>query len=173
MSKLELVRSMFGFNEWANDRILDAAAKVSEEERTRKSDLSPLGVTETLAHAAGTQIFWLGEWKEPGSFSEAWFDGLDSFDGVRAGFAKSHRDLSKWLAGLKEGDMERTITPPEWWGDNPGVRFPLWHIMMQVVLHSQQHRAEIAQALSAAGSSPGDLDYIDYAIQQHKAEWVE
>lgn len=173
MSKLELIRSMYGYNEWANNRILEAASKVSKRELLRKSELSPEGVTGTLAHMAGTQIFWLGEWKKPGSFSRSWFDGLKGFDGVRDGLVKSHRDLRRYLSGLPEADMERVITPPEWWGDTPGVRFPLWHIMMQVVQHSQQHRAEIGQALTAAGSSPGDMDYIVWAIGENRGEWVE
>ena len=63
MGKLEVIRSMFGYNEWANDKILEAAAKLSAEELSRKSGLSPKGVTDTLAHAVGTQIFWLGERK--------------------------------------------------------------------------------------------------------------
>lgn len=173
MSKLEMMRSLFEYNEWANERILDAASKVSDEERRRKSDVSPLGVDETLAHLVGTQIFWLREWREPGSFTEEWFRGLDSFEGVRRGFATSHRETAEFLAGLWDGDMERIVTPPEWWGDTPGVRFPLWHIMIQVIQHSQQHRSEIAQAISGARSSPADLDYIDFAIQRNKAEWLE
>jgi uncharacterized damage-inducible protein DinB len=173
MSKLELIRSMYGYNEWANNRILEAASKVAKRELQRKSELSPEGVTSTLGHMAGTQIFWLGEWKKPGSFSESWFDGLRGFDGVREGLTKSHRDLRRYLSGLQEAELERVITPPEWWGETPGVRFPLWHIMIQVVQHSQQHRSEIAQALTAAGSSPGDMDYIDFAISEHRAEWVE
>lgn len=173
MSKLELIREMIGYNEWANERIVEAASGVGKRELRRKSELSPLGVTNTLAHMTGTQIFWLGEWRKPGSFSRSWFAGLKGFDGVRDELKKSHRALRRYLSGLSEADLEQEITPPEWWGDTPGVRFPLWHIMMQVVQHSQQHRAEIAQALTALGSSPGDMDYIDYAIGEHKAEWLE
>lgn len=173
MSKIELMRALYGYNEWANDKILEAAAKVNSEDLSRKSELSPKGITATLAHAVGTQIFWLGEWREPGSFSQSWFQGLDSFEGAREAFAKSHRALAEYLEGLSDSDLERFITPPEWWGNTPGVRFPLWHIMLQVIEHSQQHRSEVAQAISAAGSSPGELDYIDFAIEANRAEWVE
>jgi len=173
MSKIELIRALYGYNEWANDKILEAASKVNSEDLSRKSEQSPKGITATLAHAVGTQIFWLGEWREPGSFSQSWFKGLDSFEGVREGFAKSHRALAEYLEGLNNSDLERRITPPEWWGNTPGVRFPLWHIMLQVIEHSQQHRSEVAQAISAAGSSPGELDYIDFAIEANRAEWVE
>ena len=173
MSKLELIRAMFGYNEWANDRIVEAAARVGKRELRRKSELSPEGVAGTLAHMTGTQIFWLGEWRKPGSFSERWFDGLKGFDGVRGELTKSHRALRRYLSALGDADLERVVTPPERWGETPGVRFPLWHIMMQVVQHSQQHRSEIAQALTALGSSPGDMDYIDFAIGEHRGEWVE
>lgn len=173
MGKLGMIRSLFGYNEWANNKILEAASKVSPEDRSRKSALSPKGVTDTLAHAVGTQIFWLREWKEPGTFSQSWFHGLDSFEGMREGFDKSHRALVQYLAGLSDADLDRWITPPEWWGETRGVRFPLWHIMIQVIEHGQQHRSEVAQAISAAGSSPGELDYIDFAIEANRAEWIK
>ena len=36
MGKLEIVRSLFEYNEWANDRLVDAAAQVSEDELTKE-----------------------------------------------------------------------------------------------------------------------------------------
>ena len=34
MSKLEMIRSLFEYNEWANEQLLEAAARVDEEELT-------------------------------------------------------------------------------------------------------------------------------------------
>ena len=36
MSKIEFIRSIYGYNEWANGHVLDAASKLSEEELARE-----------------------------------------------------------------------------------------------------------------------------------------
>lgn len=173
MSKLEFIRSEFEYNEWANDRILETAAKLSEAQLTEKSDLSPKGITDTLGHALSTQIFWLAEWEKEGSFEMSMIQGISGFDAVRSRYAESHAALGKFIDGLSEDGCERPIAPPEWWGDTQGVVIPLWHMMMQVATHGMQHRAEVAQALTAAGESPGELDYIDFAIEANRGEWVK
>ena len=163
---------MDGCNEWAEDRRREKAARWSEERLSEKSDLSTKGIADTLGHARSTQIFWLAEWEKEGSFEMPMIQGLSGLHMVRERFAKSHAALAKFIDGLSEEDTERPITPPKWWGDTPGVVIPLWHVMTQVAMHSMQHRAEAAQALTAAGESPGELDYIGGASEATEGAWV-
>jgi uncharacterized damage-inducible protein DinB len=173
MSKVEFIRSMFGHNEWANDRILETASSLSEVQLAEQSELCPKGITDTLGHAVSTQIFWLAEWEKEGSFEMSMIQGISGLDAIKSRSAESHAALGKFIDGLGEEGCERTIRPPEWWGDTPGLKIPLWHVMMQVVMHSMQHRAEVAQALTAAGESPGEMDYIGWAIERNKVDWVK
>ena len=136
MSKLDFIRSMFEYNEWANDRILETASKLSEDQLTEKSELSPKGVTDTLGHALSTQIFWLAEWEKEGSFEMAMIQGISGLDAVRSRYAESHAALGKFIDGLSEEGCERPITPPEWWGDWPAMEIPLWHMMTQPMLYT-------------------------------------
>ncbi len=50
MSKLEMVRSLFEYNEWANERVLEAAIRVDEEELRRKREVS-FGSIEGIQYA--------------------------------------------------------------------------------------------------------------------------
>jgi uncharacterized damage-inducible protein DinB len=42
-------------------------------------------------------------------------------------------------------------------------------MLVHVVNHGTQHRAEAAALLTAAGQSPGELDLFDYAEDQAKS----
>lgn len=39
---------------------------------------------------------------------------------------------------------------------------PHWRFLQHLVLHSMQHHTELAQLLTAAGHSPGNIDFIFY-----------
>ena len=43
---------------------------------------------------------------------------------------------------------------------------PVWQMLVHVVNHGTQHRAEAAALLTAAGRSPGEIDLIFYAEEQ-------
>jgi uncharacterized damage-inducible protein DinB len=43
---------------------------------------------------------------------------------------------------------------------------PIWVMLVHVVNHGTQHRAEAATILTAHGRSPGELDLINYAEEQ-------
>ncbi|HEV8574395.1 MAG TPA: DinB family protein [Dehalococcoidia bacterium] len=62
MSKLELVRGLYAYNEWANNQVLEAASQLTEDEFSRKQGASFESVEGNLAHIAGAQVIWLQRW---------------------------------------------------------------------------------------------------------------
>ena len=49
-------------------------------------------------------------------------------------------------------------------GPDRVFRFGRWQVLYHVVLHGMQHHAEIAALLTDQGLSPGDIDFIFYAL---------
>ncbi|HEU4760285.1 MAG TPA: DinB family protein [Dehalococcoidia bacterium] len=158
MAKLELIRALYDYNEWANGRILDAASGLSDEDLARDMAASYGSVQGNLAHLVAAQMVWLARWSEGTNPPLAELQSMRGLAPVRSAFERSHERLRRFVASLSEADVERLVA----FTDSRGVarERPLWQLMTHVVNHGTQHRSEAAMLLTALGRSPGDLDYV-------------
>jgi len=163
MSKLELIRGYYDYNEYANNRVLDAASNLSEDELSRKQGASFESVEGNLAHIAAAQIAWHTRWTKGGnSRSTVQIGDVHGFDSVRGLFDRSHADLREFVASLTEQRLDGLLPYTDSRGDH--YERLLWQLMLHVANHGSYHRAETAMALTAFGRSPGDLDYVFFEI---------
>ena len=166
MSKLELVRGMYEYNEWANDVILDACGPLDENALRGKQTISHDSIATLLVHILGAQVFWLGRWKgEP-------FTGFPQVgegpvvETMRASFAAYHSEFRNYIRGVTDARLDEMIPLPEWTDRTKGKSLILWQVMMQISEHGIHHRAEIQSALTGLGHPVQDLDYILYAADR-------
>src|SRR5712664_3422972 len=59
------IQLMYEYDRWANDRVLRAAAALSEEQFTRDLGGSFRSLRDVLVHIIGGEWGWLTYWKEP------------------------------------------------------------------------------------------------------------
>lgn len=155
MSKLALLRDFYDYNQYANERLLEVMAGVSEE------DLAE--VVETLSHVAAAQINWLERW-QTGVNRQSTVElqeAMRTLSQLRGSFEQSHAGLRQYVAGLTDADLERALA----YRDSAGnaCERVLWQLMTHVANHGTYHRGEAAAALTALGHSPGDLDFVFWA----------
>jgi uncharacterized damage-inducible protein DinB len=167
MSKPEMIRSLFEYNEWANEQVLQAAARVDEDGLTREREVSFGSVQGILLHILGSHVSWLMKWTgetppiarvEPGRVIAA----------MRETSANVHERLRELVGGLTEARLNEVsplmdLQDGEWrtW------RRPFWQVMLSQGSHAIAHRAEAASILSALGSSPGEIDYSYFCWRRH------
>jgi len=60
---LKEIRFLFDYTQWANHLILDAAEKLSDEERRRSVGVSHSSIHGTLVHMLGAEWIWLERWR--------------------------------------------------------------------------------------------------------------
>src|SRR6266487_4882520 len=80
---------------------------------------------------------------------------LPTIDELRARWEAEWAAVDPWLQTLSDGFVANA---------HEGV--PVWQLLVHVVNHGTQHRAEAAALLTAEGRSPGELDLFDYAEEQ-------
>src|SRR3989442_3008653 len=110
VSKLELIRGLYEYNEWANNHVLDAASHLSEDEFSRKQGASFESVEGNLAHIMGAQVVWLQRWmggSNPRPVLE--FQKTRGLSAIRDAFAQSHEGLRAFVYSLTDDRLDQTL----------------------------------------------------------------
>lgn len=158
---------MYRYNEWANEKVLAAAERVSDEELLAERNGGP--ITNNLLHIVAAQRSWLarlvGE-ERPDPLEPPQSDVVAT---LRPLYEASHERLRGYAAALSDDELSRVIDI-EWQGDS--YRYTPWKILMHLANHGTQHRAEIGIALQALNASPGDLDLDDFYFEWRNDDHV-
>ncbi|MBC8075093.1 MAG: DinB family protein [Chloroflexales bacterium] len=158
-------RTLFDYNGWANARVLAAAAQLSPAQFVAPAGLSHGSVRGTLVHVLGTEWMWRQRYQlgvsPPALPDEAAYGTL----------AAIHQWANEEAAAVREfltGLDDAALVAPVHYTNTRGTAFatPLWQILTHIVNHGTQFRSETAVALSQAGHSPGDLDFIAFVRSQ-------
>src|SRR3990170_5743786 len=103
MSKIELIRALYDYNEWANNRLLKTASELSQDEFSRPQGASWGSVQANLAHIAGAQVVWLSRWQtgaNPVPLADT--HAVTGLDSIYARFDESHSALRRFTASLTD-----------------------------------------------------------------------
>jgi len=154
------LRSLFGFNAWANRRVLDACAALTPEEFTKPAPSSFPTVRDTLQHIMGVEWLYLERLHDryptellPGER----FDSVARFEARWEGIKKG---LEDYVRSPDLGDPERIIEYRNMKGQH--FRYPLRAVLQHVVNHSTYHRGQVATQLRELGMKPLSTDLLRY-----------
>jgi uncharacterized damage-inducible protein DinB len=155
------VQELFDYNYWANARITAAATKVSDADFARGSGLSYGGIRGTLAHVLHGEQVWLERFKTGSNRASSADESR--FPNARAiveAWKPVETAIRAYLETLKDSDLDQVLK----YRNAAGTEFSsvLWKLLVHLVNHGTQHRAEAADRLTALGASPGDVDFVVY-----------
>ncbi len=156
--KLDDIKFMYKYNDWANERILKTTEQVTVEQFTIHNNLSWGSLRGTLVHMLDTEWAWrmlLQHRKNVDLMNEKDFPNLAS---LRKPWNEEKIAMSDYLNSLTDDDMHEHIKHI----DQSSNKNALWHYLWHVVNHGGQHRSECAMILTAFGYSPGELDITEY-----------
>ena len=149
---------LYKYNQWANARILDAAAHVTGEQFLAPATFPHGGLRDTLVHALFAEWIWRHRWEGTSPAVRLKPDEFPTFESLRAQWADEERLLMSFVENVTDERLNNRFSYTSTQGD-PYERI-LWHTMVHLVNHGTQHRAEAAALLTDFGHSPGDIDFV-------------
>jgi len=164
VNALTQLRALYDYNAWANGRVLDAAAKVSDEDLARDLGASFGSVQGNLRHVLSAQNTWVARWTLSAPEPDPDLSSGGAIDTLRRAYEASHGAVQRYLSNLSEEDLSGDLR----YTDTRGVaQHPiLWTVLLHVANHGTHHRAESAMLLTSLGSAPRQLDYMFFEIER-------
>ena len=149
------IRFLFAYDRWATRHVLNSLEGLDPGVWARTNVVGELGLGEILVHHLGASQRWRHGFQDTGESPEPEDEPLPTIDELRDRWHAEWEAVDAWLPTLNH-DFVGLV--------HEGV--PLWQMLVHVVNHGTQHRAEAAALLTAEGRSPGELDLIFYAEEQ-------
>ena len=153
-----------GYNAWANQRVYDAAAKLTEEQVWRDVGLFFGSLGGTLNHILVADRVWMkrftAEGEHPTTLNAIIHRG---FAGLRAAREAEDRRIIAWVGSLTAEELQETFTYRKMTTPDM-VTSQLWPDLLHVFNHQTHHRGQAHTGLSIlTGEEPPSLDMIQYA----------
>ena len=153
----EEIRFLFAYDRWATFRVLSVLDDLDPVAWARTDVVGERGLGGILVHHLGASQRWRIGLETQGTEEgpEPELEPLPTIDELRERWEAEWAAVDAWLPTLTD-DVVAYV--------HEGV--PIWQMLVHVVNHGTQHRAEAAALLTAQGRSPGELDLINYAEEQ-------
>ena len=149
---------LYQYNQWANARILHAAAGITAEEFLAPASFPHGGLRGTLVHALSAEWIWRNRWEGTSPASVLKPDEFPAFEALGSRWAEEEKKLMGFVETVTDEGLDKPFDYKNTSGQ-PFTRI-LWQAMAHVVNHGTQHRTEAAAMLTDLGHSPGDIDLI-------------
>ena len=157
MNKQDIL-TLYKYNQWANAKILNAAANLSQEQFLADAPYPHGGLRGTLTHTLFAEWVWRNRWQGNSPTFRIRPEEFLTFEALRTRWMEEEKSLMEFVDSLTDEKLNQIIQ----YKNTKGLPFEqtLWKMMAHVVNHGTQHRAEAAALLTEFGCSPGDVDMI-------------
>lgn len=158
-----VLATMFDYNAAMNARMLDRAAQLGDEQLDAPEEYSRGGLRGTLWHTLIVEYGWRNQCQgvdvrqqPPPVEPTAPVAAFRTFQREEAAQARALLD------GMSDDDLAAVVTLKM--RDGQEQTLARWQILLHILYHSAQHRSEMAELLTRYGQSPGDTDFLFYAL---------
>jgi uncharacterized damage-inducible protein DinB len=153
------LRTHLDYTTWATRKLLDSAARLSDEHLNHDFGTSDRSVLGTLVHTFAADRVWfyrLAGGENPGFVSEA----DRSLAVLQEKWPELLERWKQWAAGLTDEGVRTEVTYKDLKGNT--WTQPIWQILLHLVNHGTHHRGQVSGFLRSLGQTPPATDLIYY-----------
>jgi len=147
MNQTQFFLKMFAYDDWANREVLVSL---------KSSDAIPTRSLKLMSHVIAAERIWLERLKQDRPSLVFWPEW--NFQECRAYLDDLLQAWQGYLKGLGADDYSREVSYADYRGEEWANKVE--DALMQVLMHSAQHRGQIALDLRADGQTPAYTDFI-------------
>lgn len=169
--KVDEIKLLYDYNDWANQRILATCARVTPEQYTAPTTCGNgwNSLRATMVHLLDsiwqTRITLQGYYNEPLADQAAYDatelheDAFPTFDALKERWMIEQREMRAYINTLTDEPLNDKIRYVI-----PGIvrEYVLWQFLLDDIYHQTQHRTEAAVQLTSYGLSPGEFEFTKF-----------
>jgi len=165
----EQLASLYEYGAWVNQRLLEAAAALTEEQFTQKVLPGFGSVHLTLVHILGAEVLWFARWQGQSPKTMLSPSDLPTVTVIRGRWAELTDERRANLVSLDEAELAATVR----WTNMRGQPYalPRWQVVLHCANHSTHHRSEVAAMLTELGHEPDSTDLLEYYLEYAGQQW--
>ncbi len=152
------IRELFEHDYWARDRQLQACAALTPEQLLKPLGSSFSSVRDTLAHLVAVEALWLARWRGSSPRSLEPPEDFPSLAAIEGRWKAVEADMRIFLSELDEAALQRPLTYVNLRGQE--YTYPLWRMIMHLLLHQSFHRGQVTTMLRQLGAEPAKVDFL-------------
>ncbi len=163
----EDVRLLFDYNAWANQRSLDAAAQLSDQQFNKPLGSSFPSVRDTLVHICAGEWVWFERCngRTPSAFPDV--SNIQNAPTLLEHWVPQAEQLLAFIQGLTQSDLDRVM---EYKTFNFGVyKNPMWQSLQHLANHGTYHRGQVTTMLRQLGAKPILTDLMHFYRERSSA----
>jgi uncharacterized damage-inducible protein DinB len=168
----EAARELIEYNYAAHRRLWTCIERLTDEQFTQEFDYSMGSIRNHMVHVMSADQRWMTR-----VTGEALSDRLNSsdfptYEAVRERWQTIEQHILSSVNGLDEGDFTRTISYEITRANGMKVQATntVWQILVHIVNHGTDHRAQVLSLLHRIGAPTFEQDFMIYLWDQHGAD---
>lgn len=161
----EYFKVLYEYNSWANREVWRCSLHLSDEQLYARLDYSVGSVFNHLIHTMAVEYWWL-HFLRTGELDFLNADDFTTRDQIRTKWDVIDMTNHGYIATLTPQELERLVRPDDW--DTDAKPVPLWQPLLQVAMHSLDHRSQTLRALYDFGAPTIEQDFIYYILAKQQ-----
>ena len=151
-------RHLYNYHFAENRKIWEACTQLSSEQFSQQADYSRGSVRDQIVHIMECDDTWFSELGNIEPFEVLPLSTADERDMIRAHWDRVEQKMRDYLAMLQDEMLFATpIQEPE-----EDKHLIVWQVLLHVVNHGTDHRAQLLRQLNDLGVETSYQDYIFY-----------